>query len=188
MPLDQHPFHANDLHIVARTGVPPASLQEPVRRAIRAVNPEIAMKQTTLAQLLSTAIALPRFQALLLGIFASLAVLLAVAGVYGLMSYHVASRSSEFGLRLALGSSASGILRLSLSAGLRLIASGLVAGVLASLALTRFLESQLFGVKPGDLSTYALSALALLLAAGCAALAPSLRAARLDPLTALREE
>lgn len=188
MPLDQHPFHANDLHIVARTGVPPASLQETVRRAIRAVNPEIAMKQTTLSQLLATAIALPRFQTLLLGIFAALAVLLAVVGVYGLMSYHVASRGPEFGLRLALGASAAGILRLSLSAGLRLIAAGLAAGILGSLALTRFLESQLFGVKPGDAATYLLSALALLAAAGVAALLPSLRASRLDPLAALREE
>lgn len=188
MPLDQHPFHANDLHIVARAAVPPDSLQEPVRRAIRGVNPEIAMKQTTLSQLFSTAVALPRFQALLLGIFAALAVLLAVAGVYGLMSYHVASRGSEFGLRLALGASSGGILRLSLSAGLRLIAAGLAGGAAGSFAVQRFLESELFGVKTSDAATYLLSALALLLAAGCAALLPALRAARLDPLAALREE
>lgn len=188
MPLEQHPFMANDAHIVVRTAVPPESLAAPARAAIARVNPAIAVKHTSMRQMFDDAIAIPRFQAFLTTLFAVIAVGLAIAGVYSLMSYRVAQRTSEFGLRVALGAQRSDILALTMRQGLALILGGLLVGGVLSAALTRFLQSMLFGVQPYEVTAFLGAAAFLLAAAGAAVLVPAMRATRLDPVTALREE
>jgi putative ABC transport system permease protein len=133
-------------------------------------------------------IAKPRLRVLLIGIFAGLALLLAMAGVYGVMNYVITQRTSEFGLRVALGATSSGIVRLVLGRALRLATAGLAVGLALSLAATRLISSMLFGLKPTDALTYAIVMAAIIPVVLLAAAIPAWRATRIDPLTALREE
>lgn len=188
MPLEQHPYYANDVHLVIRSAVPPMSLAEPARRAIQQVNAGIALKQATMQEMLAESVALPRFQATLFITFASIAMVLAVAGVYGLMSYSVARRQPEFGLRLALGASGADLARLTLLGAMRLIGAGLVLGIAMALILGRSITAMLYGVRPTDLFSYAGAAAMLLVAASLSALIPARRTLKLDPVVALREE
>ena len=137
---------------------------------------------------MSEAVAGSRFQAALLSSFAALALLLSALGLYGLVSYGAALRRREIGIRIALGARGRQIFRLVTGGGLRLVAWGLVLGCVAALAATRLLESLLFGVRPTDPPTYAAIA-AVMLAVGLAAGAlPARRAAKTDPIEALRSE
>lgn len=137
---------------------------------------------------LSENVAAPRFRTLLLAIFAGLAVCLAMAGVYGVMSYVVGQRSSEIGLRVALGATPGDVVRLVLRQGLALAAIGLALGVAGAVAATRLLTAMLFEVKPGDPVTYVAVTLLLAGVAMAASYIPARRATRVDPLTALRQE
>jgi ABC-type antimicrobial peptide transport system permease subunit len=125
---------------------------------------------------------------MLLGVFALLAVGLAMAGVYGVMAYVVGQRSNEIGLRMALGASSGDVLRLILRQGMTLAGIGLVLGLGGAIAASRFLSSVLFEVKPGDPLTYAGVAILLAVVAFAATYLPARRAARVDPLVALRIE
>ena len=146
---------------------------------------------TTLAREFSKdaeSLRLPRTLGLLSGFFGALALLLATMGLYGIMAYTVARRRNEIGVRIALGATRTRVIRMVLGDVGRMVAAGVALGVMLSLAATRFVSSFLYGVEPNDPATLALSALALVAVAIGAALIPARRSARLDPMTALRED
>jgi ABC-type antimicrobial peptide transport system permease subunit len=167
----------------------PAAVAAAVTAAIRHVDPEAAVSQVApMTDVIAKSIGQPRFYLTLLITFAAVAVLLALAGLYGVMSYVVAQRTRELGIRSALGSGTRGILQLVTLQGGRLVGAGLVIGLAASTVVTRLLTGLLYGVSPLDPVTW-LAAAVLLVAAGIAAtLIPALRAARVDPATAMRIE
>jgi putative ABC transport system permease protein len=124
----------------------------------------------------------------LVGIFAALALTLSVVGLYAVVSYSVAERIHEIGVRLALGAQPSNLMRMVLGEGLRLVIAGLALGLAASLAVTRFLDTLLFGVEPRDATTFAGVVVLLSAAAMLGCLVPAFRAMRIDPMVALRAE
>jgi putative ABC transport system permease protein len=148
----------------------------------------VPVKFTTLETVLAENVAAPRFRTLLLGIFAGLAVCLAMAGVYGVMSYVVGQRANEIGLRMALGASTAKVLVLVLRQGLGLAAIGLAIGLAGAVAASRLLSKMLFEVKPGDPMTYAGVIVLLGAVALAASYIPARRATKVDPLIALRQE
>jgi predicted permease len=188
MPFEQHPFFATALSLVVRTPGEPSSLSEALRRKIRERSPDVPVKFTTIEASLADNVATPRFRTLLLTIFAGLAVFLAMAGVYGVMAYVVSQRSSEIGLRMAMGAGSGAVLRLVLGQGLKLAAIGVVLGLAGAIAATRALTSVLYEVKPTDPLTFVAVTAALLVVASAASYFPARRATRVDPLLALRQE
>jgi len=174
--------------LVIRTSVDPASVAPAVRAAIRDVDASVVFYNVgTLAGLVSAQTSQSRFTTWLMGLFAGVALLLAVVGIYGVMSYLVAQRTREIGIRLALGASAAEIVRLIIGDGAKLIAVGLAVGIAAALGLARVVSTLFFGVSAADAA--GLAAVAVL--AGVALLAcyvPARRATRIDPLFALRSE
>jgi putative ABC transport system permease protein len=150
-------------------------------------SPDVPLSFTTMERDASENVATPRFRALLFGLFAALAVILAIAGIYGVMAYGVSQRSNEIGLRMALGASTGSVLRLILGQGLALAGLGLALGLAASVAGTRMLTSVLFQVRPNDPLVYLAVAVLLGVVALIASYVPARRAARIDPLAALRE-
>jgi putative ABC transport system permease protein len=125
---------------------------------------------------------------LALGLFAGFALLLAIVGIYGVISYSVAQRTNELGIRLALGASQFDVLRLVLSAGFRLALTGIAVGIVLSFAVTRFLSSLLFGVRTTDLFTFGALSILLIVVSLLACYLPARRATKVDPLVALRYE
>jgi putative ABC transport system permease protein len=188
MPYQQHQYNGTTLSIVVRTSGDPASLVETMRRQALERSPDVPMKFTTLEATLSENVATPRFRVLLFALFAALAVCLAMAGVYGVMAYAVGQRSSEIGLRMALGASTGSVLRLILGQGLAYASLGLAFGLAAALAGTRMLTSMLFQVQPNDPWVYLGVAVLLGVVTLLASYVPARRAAKVDPLTALRQE
>jgi putative ABC transport system permease protein len=142
----------------------------------------------TMQQVVSDSVAGRRFQMVLLALFASVALMLAAVGIYGLMSYSVSQRTHEIGIRMALGAKREGVLRLVLRQALLLAATGVVLGIGGALILTRFLSSLLFGVSSKDPLTFVAVSLLLAGVATSASLIPAWRAARVDPMVALRHE
>jgi putative ABC transport system permease protein len=188
MPYLQHPQPATNMRVIVRTDAEPGVITAAMREKMRVISPDVPAKFSTMEQALSENIAAPRFRTLLLGIFAGLAVCLALAGVYGVMSYVVGQRANEIGLRMALGASPGEILRLVLRQALMLAGLGIVIGFAGAAAVTRLLTSMLFGVKPGDPATYAAVIGIVLAAALLASYIPARRAMRVDPMVALRYE
>jgi putative ABC transport system permease protein len=188
MTYRQHAFNGNTLSVVVRTAGDPAVLTETLRRLTRAISPDVPMKFTTMEAVLSDNVAAPRFRTLLFGLFAGLAVCLAMAGVYGVMAYAVSQRSNEIGLRMALGASTGSVLRLILRQGLVLAALGLALGLAGAFAGTRLLGSMLFQVQPNDPWVYLGVAALLGVVTLIASYVPARRAAKVDPLNALRQE
>jgi putative ABC transport system permease protein len=188
MPLRQAPFHGNEIHIVMRTGVSPTSLIEPARTKMHALNADVATKFTTLEAMVSDSIATPRLRMTLVGVFAGLALLLAIAGMYGVMSYVTTQRVAEFGVRVALGASPRDVLGLVLGGAVRLTLAGVTAGLAVAAAVARVLNTMLFGLKATDAMTYAGVLLAVTPIIVLAAALPAWRASRADPVVALRSE
>ena len=188
MPLAQHPFYANEVQVIVRTAAAPATMAPAVRKTAHDLSPEMAVKFTTLDGMISDSIAAPRFRTFLAGTFAGLALLLAMAGIYGVMSYVVTQRTSELGLRMALGATARDVIGLVLARAAILAAAGLATGAALSLAVSRAVGAFLFGLKATDPSTYAMVLLSVAGVAILAAAGPAWRASRIDPLVALREE
>jgi putative ABC transport system permease protein len=175
------------MSLVVRTSVEPASLASAVRQAAAEVDQTQPLSNlVTMETLVSESVSQPRFNLFLLGLFGGLALLLAAAGIYGVMAYGVAQRTNELGLRLALGAQTRDIMKLILRQGVRLISIGLALGLVAALALTRLMKSLLFGVSATDAATFAAVALLLMLVALLACWIPARRAAKVDPMIALR--
>jgi predicted permease len=188
MPYQQHPRAGMAMSVVVRTAGEPSAFFETMRRKAREVSPDVPVRFTTMETRLAENMAAPRFRTLLLGIFAGLAVCLAMAGVYGVMAYVVSQRANEIGLRMALGASPANVMGLVLRQGLTLAAAGLAIGLVGAVAATRLLSNLLFNVKPGDPLTYAGVAVLLGAVAVAASYIPARRATKVDPLTALRQE
>ena len=142
----------------------------------------------SLDDVMATSLSPRRFSTLLLGIFAGIALVIAAVGIYGVISYSVNQSTREIGIRMALGAQRGDVLRLIIGKGMLLAVIGVAVGLIASLFLTKLLDSMLFGVNPRDLVTFASVSLVLSLIAFVACLIPSRRATRVDPMTALRYE
>jgi predicted permease len=188
MPMTQHPFYGNQIHIVLRTQVKPLTLMNTVQEKITGVNPFIALRFTTMDAMVNKSIAVERFRAALISSFAGVGLLLAMLGVYGTMAYSVAQRTFEFGIRMAFGAEKGAILHTVLEDAAKLACCGIAAGLVLSLLLARLVTSMLVGVGPTDPVSLGLAALLLLLTALAAAFVPGWKATRADPMAALRAE
>jgi predicted permease len=182
----QAPFR-NTTVVVRTHGDPRAAIAD-VRAQLQAVDPALPMAHVaTLEQNVSNAVAQPRFQTLLLGAFAGLALLLGAVGLYGILSHSVLRRRREIGIRLALGGAPGDIRRMVVGEGLRLVAAGVGLGLALAFVATRYLETLLFGVTARDPLTFAAVPLVLAATALLASYLPVRRATRIDPIAALRE-
>jgi predicted permease len=167
----------------------PMTLLPSIRGIIRDLDPELyAYREMTFEQSVARSLWRERLQSKVIGIFAVLAVLLAVCGIYGVLSYATARRTSEFGIRIAVGASGTQLGKLVIGDGARLTLIGAAIGTVVALAATQLLESLLYGVRPTDALTYVGVVGGLVLVGLLAAWIPARRAARLDPLTAIRAE
>jgi putative ABC transport system permease protein len=176
-------------HLVVRAASDPARIAAAVKDAIHRADRNLPVtKISTLDALVSDSLSPRRFSAILIGVFAALALLLSGAGVYGVMSYAVEQRTREIGVRMALGAQPLTILRLIVGRGARLALAGIVVGAVGALALTRLLASLLYGVRPTDPVTFAGVALLLAFVALLACYIPARRAMRVYPMVALRYE
>jgi putative ABC transport system permease protein len=184
----QRPQATSAFTVVIRTGMDPAAITSTVRQIVRDVAPNVPPKFATLSQVVSGSVRGRRFNVILLGVFAGTALLLAVAGMYGVMAYSVTRRTNEIGVRMALGASRRTILGLVLGQGLLTAGIGVAVGVVASLALTRIVASLLFGLTPADPVTFAAAAVVLMSVALLACYVPARRATNVDPMVALRYE
>ena len=195
--LETEPFPAMYLpsyatgrtNLVIRTQGHPTSIIAAVRKEVHAIDPDQPVADVkTMEQWLDTAVAAPRYRTALLGLFALLAMLLAATGIYGVMSYSVAQRTHEIGVRMALGARQLDVLKLVVRQGMGLVLIGVALGLAGAVALTRVMASLLFGVGAKDPVTFAVVAALLSLVAFVACYIPARRAARVDPLVALRYE
>jgi putative ABC transport system permease protein len=179
-----------NMNLVVRTGTDkPLSLATTIRSAIKQVDQEQYIPAIeTMDQLVTESFARRRFNMMLLGIFASLALLLAAVGIYGVMSYSVTQRTHEIGIRLALGAQTGDVLRMVVRQGMTLAFIGVGIGLAAAFAMTRIMSSLLFGVSPTDALTFTVVAVLLTGIALLACLIPARRATRVDPMVALRYE
>jgi putative ABC transport system permease protein len=177
------------MSLIVRTASEPMSLASAVRSDVQALDPDLAVSNVMpMEQLVSTSLAEPRFVLLLLGVFAGAALVLSVIGVYGVVSYSVTQRSHEIGVRMALGAQIGDVLKLVLSQGMALVGGGVAIGLAGAFALSRLMESLLFGVGARDLVTFGATALLLAGVALGACFVPARRAAKVDPMVALRYE
>ena len=176
-------------NLVIRTANDPTSLAAAVRREVAAMDPHQPVANIkTMERWVSESVAQPRFRTFLLGLFSAVALLLSIVGIYGVMSYAVSQRTHELGIRMALGASASDVLRMVIRQGMQLAGAGVAIGLVASLTLTRLLKDLLFGVRATDPVTFAAVAFLLMGVALLACYLPARRATKVDPLVALRRE
>jgi putative ABC transport system permease protein len=174
-------------YLILQTAFDPLSLAPAVRREIQALDPSAPVSDfRTMEQVLASTTAPRRFSTVLLSIFASVALALAMIGIYGIMSWSVARRTQEIGIRMAVGADARGILKLILGRGLKLSAIGLALGLLATLALTRLLSTQLFEISPYDPWVFTAVSALMLAVTTTACYLPARRATKVDPITTLR--
>jgi putative ABC transport system permease protein len=181
--------YAPRLTLVVRTSGEPAAMADTVRSAAQGVNRSVALfRVTTLEAHLEEALGAERLTAALVTTAGAMSLALAVVGVYGVIAYGVACRQKEIGVRMALGARPLDVVRLVVRQGIGVAACGIGLGVVAALASTRVLGAMLFGVEPWDLPTFAAAGTLLALVAAAAAWMPARRAARVDPVAALRED
>ena len=177
------------MNIVVRSAGDPAMLTTVVRQAIRGIDPDEATSTfRTMDDVIALSAAGDRFNTLLLGAFAAIALLLTAAGIFGVLSYLVTQRTREIGLRMALGAQPNDVLRVIVGQGLSLVLLGLCIGVAGALVVTRWISSVLFDVKPTDPLTFTAVAVLLAAVAFLASYVPARRAMRVDPMIALRYE
>lgn len=188
MPHLQHPGPSTSLAILVQTHGEPLNLAASIREITRAMNPEIPVRFSTVDEIVFDSLAYPRFRAILIGLFSLLAMCLAAIGIYSVISYLVGQRAGEIGLRLALGADRSDVFRSVIGGSLRLVIYGLVLGLVGTLVLSEVLRSLLFEVSPRDPITIGCVLLLITLSALAGSSIPAFRAARLDPLMALRQQ
>lgn len=189
VPYEQQAFPEGEMHLALRSSLDPGSLIAAVRREVQALDSGLPLAGVkTGGQLLAASVGRPRFQTLLIGIFALAALLLAAVGIYGVISYSAAQRTHEIGLRMALGARSRDVIRLVVGQGMRLALAGTGLGVIGALALTWLMKGLLFGVSATDPLTFALIAMLLAGVAFLACYLPARRATRVDPMIALRCE
>jgi putative ABC transport system permease protein len=177
------------IYLALRASGDPKSLIGAVRAAVRDIDPSLPLAQVrTMDEVLAGARSRPRFLTTLLGLFSLTALLLAAVGLYGVISYSVTRRMTEFGVRMAMGAKAGDVVGLVLSQGIKLAAAGVLAGAVGALALTRLIRGLLFGVSSFDPLTFGAMALLLGAVAVAACIIPARRATKIDPLIALRYE
>jgi len=179
----------NAINLVVRTRRPLDVIAPAIRSTVQSMDPALPIVQLrTMESVFGDSVSRQRFLSQLLDIFAAVALVLAAIGTYGVLSYLVTERQREIGIRVALGASTAGIVRLVLRQGLSLSAMGIAGGVVGALALARLTGSLLFGVSPTDPTTYVAVGAVILLVALLACLIPAQRAIRVDPLVAIRNE
>jgi len=188
LPLDQEQLWGPEVNLALRTGGAPAALVPAVTRALTEVNPGIMLEVVTLDNQVAASLARPRTLALLSSFFGGLALLLALIGLYGVISYGVTRRRDEIGVRIALGGSREGVLRMVAAEAGGMVLLGIVIGVPLTLASVRLVGAFLYDVTPTDAATLTGAALTLAVAAMLAAAVPAWRAASVDPMVALRKE
>jgi putative ABC transport system permease protein len=175
--------------LFVRTAGNPAALTQAVEREVRALNRDLPVYDVrTMNDRIRDATSRARFSAILLAVFAGIALVLAAVGIYGVMAYSVAQRTREIGIRMALGSPSANVFRLILGNGLKVTIAGIVVGIAAAAALTRYLSTMLYAVRPTDPLTLLGTALLLVAVAMLACYLPARRATRVDPMLALRHE
>jgi putative ABC transport system permease protein len=188
LPLSQADY-LWDSDFLVRTAFNPDAISAAVQQQIWSVDKDAPITNVrTMDQVVSATVAEPRFRMLLLGSFGFLGLVIALVGVYGVISYAVSQRIHEIGIRMALGAQPSNLLRMVISEGMRLAVAGIAAGVVGALCLGRVLQSMLFELKPTDPTTLVGASVALALAALAACYIPARRASRVDPMIALRHE
>ena len=187
--LPHQQFGIGSMSIFVRTQIDPQSLTNTLRRTVAEIDKDVPVYRTrTLTDYMSQSVAQPRLNAMLVGLFALIALLLAAAGIFGVMSYSVTQRTQEIGIRLALGAQRYDVLRLIILQGMRFVGAGIVLGLLGVFACTRLLQSLLFGIGATDLRTMIVVSLILSAVAFLACLLPARRATLVNPVQALRAE
>jgi putative ABC transport system permease protein len=177
------------MSVVLRTSGNPLTLLPAAREAVHAVDRNLPVSAVnTMEKLVDASVGQRKLSMILLGVFSGIAVLLASIGIYGVMSYSVTQRTRELGIRMALGAARSRVLALVVGQGMVLAGAGVAIGLLAATALTRFLSNQLYGVGATDPMTFTLVSVLLIGIALLATLVPAMRATRVDPVVALRDE
>jgi putative ABC transport system permease protein len=186
-PFAQNP--ARGMFVVTRTATDPLEMVAALRGEVLAIDPEQPIGNvTSMEQLVENSLASRKFSMLLLGVFAALAITLASVGVYGVISYSVAQRRQEIGIRMALGASSGDVLKMVIGKGMRLVLVGIILGLAAAWALTSVMSRLLYQVSPTDLTTFAAISLILATVALLACAVPARRATKVDPMIALRYE
>ena len=188
LPYSQVP-NIPSMSVAVRTSGDPLVMTRPVREAIHTVDKDIPLSNVkSMDDLLESSLGQRRLSMILLGAFSAIALLLASIGIYGVLAYSVTQRSRELGIRMALGAARGRVLRLVIGQGMVLAGIGIVIGLAGAFALTRLLASQLYSITPTDPATFAGVSFLLAGIALVATLVPALRATRVDPVVALREE
>jgi len=183
-PKDMSPF----MQVVLRSNAPLTTVTSEVTAAVAQINPSIVLQFDTMRKQVTDSLLRERLMATLSGIFGGLAALIATIGLYGVMSYMVARRRNEIGIRMALGADRGEVVRMVMREACLLLGAGVVVGLVAAVAAARTASTLLFGLSPGDPSTLLMAAAGLGVVAMLASYLPALRAARLEPTEALREE
>jgi predicted permease len=187
LPYAQNPSRI--MRLVLRSNGDAAALAPAMRQAVESVDPSQPITEVrTMDRYLAQAVSQRRLNMLLLAIFAAIATILAAIGIYGVMAYAVTQRSHEIGIRMALGAEPADVLKMVVGDGMKLVLWGLLIGIVGAALLTRYLESQLYGIKTSDPYTFACVALGLAAVAAAACYFPARRATKVDPLTTLRYE
>jgi len=188
LPYLQHPGPGALLSVLALTSLEPASLSASIRETARRLNPDVPVRFSTMEELFKRALSYPRFRTVLVGAFALLAVMLSLVGVYSVLSYLVAERTAEIGVRLALGALRRDIFSRVIGESMRVVVIGLAVGLAIALVAAQAIQAVLFDISPRDPITIAAVIGLLAVTALAASGIPALRAASVDPLVALRDE
>jgi putative ABC transport system permease protein len=187
VPFRQDP--SGEMDLILKSRMDPGALAAAVRSAVHSVDKDQSIASiVTMKQLLSHSLATRRMTLVLLGLFSALALILGAIGIYGVVSYSVAQRTREIGVRMALGAPRGGVFRMVIGQGMKLAATGIVIGILAALGMARLMSSLLYQVSTADFETFTAVVVLLLLVAFAASSIPAWRATSVQPIVALRYE